>query len=478
MPTSAGTSPAPPVIAALTEDSAEPASEDTAATSDPHTGVPTEADDPTLPEHGPEATPALQEGELSRDVESEAPIGTAAAADAAELVLSDQAIAEPVLDPRASIGALDCTLGTVPVTLDNSRSTGAVRFVVHAVDDYEDWDTGHFLYEELFDVAAGATELVHLPVTGVSFVSILARAFDSTGPELGYAGLRVNCDVAEPKASIGDVACNDFTLPITLDNSRPSTETTFWVEADGESSLREFRGGRWRDTSRASHRDRRLLHGHIRGVQEREWREHLPHRGGRPCRLRSASGDHDGHRWSVRVRDTNNPHHHRQQRGQQYAGVGDSRVDGLFRRRLLFQRGGNLRGRAWHGTARTSGGPSLQPNGKRNRAQRGRTADAYGQLAADFAGHSHRLPTNGCSADGRRQGRESWPRPGSTSPYRCSALHSWGPAACSRFADAAESPRHRAQFRHRKKGRERPGGPRGTRTHNPRIKSPLLCQLS
>ena len=28
------------------------------------------------------------------------------------------------------------------------------------------------------------------------------------------------------------------------------------------------------------------------------------------------------------------------------------------------------------------------------------------------------------------------------------------------------------------KSQVKPGGPRGTRTHNPRIKSPLLCQLS
>jgi hypothetical protein len=27
-------------------------------------------------------------------------------------------------------------------------------------------------------------------------------------------------------------------------------------------------------------------------------------------------------------------------------------------------------------------------------------------------------------------------------------------------------------------GEDQTGGPRGTRTHNPRIKSPLLCQLS
>ncbi len=40
----------------------------------------------------------------------------------------------------------------------------------------------------------------------------------------------------DPRAYVGDVNCNDLTVPLTLDNSR-STETVFLqvlVEADGE----------------------------------------------------------------------------------------------------------------------------------------------------------------------------------------------------------------------------------------------------
>lgn len=217
---------------------AEPTGDETTATAEGAAGEPTEPAD--QPGEEPDGTQTGEGADADGLAESAGAAQPHEIAAAEEEPLS-QAPAGPVLDPLASIGDLDCTGVTVPVTLDNSRSTGTVRFVVQAVDDYEDWETGQFLYEQEFDLAAGATEVVRVPVTEVSFVSIFALAFGPSGPELGYAGMKVNCALAEPRASIGDVTCNDFTVPVTLNNSRSLTETTFWVSAPSDEEESEER---------------------------------------------------------------------------------------------------------------------------------------------------------------------------------------------------------------------------------------------
>ncbi len=72
------------------------------------------------------------------------------------------AAAEDARDPRASIGDIDCTNLTVPVTLDNSRSTEAVIYRILAGDA---WLTTEPTFEETVQVAAGAIQIVDVPVT-------------------------------------------------------------------------------------------------------------------------------------------------------------------------------------------------------------------------------------------------------------------------------------------------------------------------
>jgi LPXTG-motif cell wall-anchored protein len=200
----------------------EPAGEESPPTAD---GAPDEpADD------GPDPTPTddsgvtAEEGELPGVAESATPAEVQPAATMEGSRLKSQAVAEPFLDPRASIGTLNCADLTIPVTLDNSRSTGAYGFVVTAFDDYF-FDVWY--YRQTFVVAAGATQVIQVPVADVQFVSIEVSAGAS-------ASLEVTCG-DEPRASIGDTDCSTFTVPITLDNSRSPRETTFWVGEYGRS---------------------------------------------------------------------------------------------------------------------------------------------------------------------------------------------------------------------------------------------------
>ena len=229
-PTSVVTTPEPQETP--TEEPAEPTSTDPTGVQGA-TGESTEPAQPTPPAEGSEGMQSVQEGELSKDAESGAPIGTPAA-DAVELPFSSQADAEPVLDPWASIGDLDCADLTIPVTLDNSRSTGTVAFVVLAAEDVNAEEV-EALYEETFVLAAGAREVVRVPVADGIQVGIDVRAFDPSNVGLNegmaFSFMRVICMVDEPRASIGDVDCSAFTVPVTLDNRRSLSETTFWVSS-------------------------------------------------------------------------------------------------------------------------------------------------------------------------------------------------------------------------------------------------------
>jgi hypothetical protein len=175
VPTSDMTTPEPEEMPA--EDSAEPTVQEAAEPSEEPTGERKGPPDPNSSAEGPEGTQAVQTGEVTDEAESEPSIGTPASANAVELSLSSQASAEPVLDPWASIGDLDCADLITPVTLDNSRSTGTVAFVVLAAEDVNAEEV-EALYEETFVLAAGAREVVRVPVADGTQVGIDVRAFD------------------------------------------------------------------------------------------------------------------------------------------------------------------------------------------------------------------------------------------------------------------------------------------------------------
>jgi hypothetical protein len=145
------------------------------------------------------------------------------------------AAAEEVRDPRASIGDVDCTNRTVPVTLDNSRSTEPLVFEVFAGDFEEDEPT----FEETVPVATGALQIMNVPVTEDTQFAVFVHEQPGVdylpGRTLAFALLAVDCspdeDPHHPEARIGGVDCDSMTVDVTLDNSRSEDETTYIVTA-------------------------------------------------------------------------------------------------------------------------------------------------------------------------------------------------------------------------------------------------------
>ena len=223
---------------------AEPTGGDTADPADGVIGELTEAPDETQAAEMIDVPPAAEEGEATGPTDSAAPTIAPAAARVEGERLSSQAVAEPVLDPRGSIGDLNCADLTIPVTVDNARSTGAVGFRVGVSEGEE-----NFFSEEV-EVAAGASAVIRVLVTDGSFVRISASVFDPTNENLSRAvaisSLKVICSGDEPRANVGDVNCSTLTVPVTLDNSRSQSETSFrvWIvrffEDEGRSSQETF----------------------------------------------------------------------------------------------------------------------------------------------------------------------------------------------------------------------------------------------
>jgi LPXTG-motif cell wall-anchored protein len=133
------------------------------------------------------------------------------------------AVAEEVRDPSASIGDVNCTSMTVPVTLDNTRSTVAVAYQYEAGEDEVEVEAGVVM------VPAGAVRIVNVRVTEDSQISISVFV----DFELTFALLTVDCTDNEvpydPRASIGGVDCAQMTVDVTLDNSRSEVQAIYHV---------------------------------------------------------------------------------------------------------------------------------------------------------------------------------------------------------------------------------------------------------
>jgi LPXTG-motif cell wall-anchored protein len=232
------TTPEPQEHAAPTEEPVESTGGDGAGPADGVTGEPPEAGDQTAPTGDDVST--VDEGEETGLTESAAPTEPAALTEREERSLGSQASAEPVLDPRASLGDVDCAELTVSITLDNTRSAGAVEFFVVADND-PDTEESYFESSEL--LAAGAIKVIAISVTDGDHALINVYAFDPSDDnvtvELVLRDMDVQCTGDAPRISIGNVDCNTLTVPVTLDNSRSPTETSFWVVTQWEDQISE-----------------------------------------------------------------------------------------------------------------------------------------------------------------------------------------------------------------------------------------------
>ena len=220
--------------AAPTDEPAEPTGEESPTTAEGASGESTAAADQPPPAEEPGDTQTVEEGESTGLADSAAP---AEAQEAATLETLATA-AEDRRDPRASIGDVNCTNLTVPVMLDNSRSTEAVAYGFWAEELDDD---GDFIDGDTLQVPAGASRIVNVPVTEDTRVGVYV--YDDGRSDVGSgwylfltsAYLAVDCtaddDPHDPQARIGDVDCAAMTVDVTLDNSRSEDETTYVVTA-------------------------------------------------------------------------------------------------------------------------------------------------------------------------------------------------------------------------------------------------------
>jgi LPXTG-motif cell wall-anchored protein len=140
-------------------------------------------------------------------------------------------------DPRASIGNVDCEILTVPVMLDNTRSTTSMTFQVFGQSSA----VGGSTYDKDFTVAAGETLVVDVPVTEDTRVVVGAsdrELTDSSGGEDGILAaelLDVDCAPGrprvQPRALFSAVDCSHLTVSLTLDNSGSDVAAEFFVSS-------------------------------------------------------------------------------------------------------------------------------------------------------------------------------------------------------------------------------------------------------
>ena len=142
--------------------------------------------------------------------------------------------ADNVRDPRAYVGDVNCNNLTVPLTLDNSRSTETVFLQVLVEADGEE-----IPLDAPSQLSAGAVQIVNVPVTEDAEVFLAVwdqggGVFDE-GSTLAFAVISIDCtadgDPHDPQARIGGVDCAQMAVDVTLDNSRSEDETTYLVSA-------------------------------------------------------------------------------------------------------------------------------------------------------------------------------------------------------------------------------------------------------
>jgi hypothetical protein len=136
--------------------------------------------------------------------------------------------------PRATIGDVNCSDLTIPVTLDNSRALTATTFGVFAMGLFAEPS-----FEKSFELPAGGTQVVHIAWTedfGVD-VGVVWQQTRWEFPMLAGKGLDIDCvaDHGLTSASVGDFDCSTRTIPVTIDNSEVLNRKVFEVQVYAES---------------------------------------------------------------------------------------------------------------------------------------------------------------------------------------------------------------------------------------------------
>jgi len=201
---------------APTDAPAPPTADEAAAAAQEATGEATEAAD--------QPQPAEHSGDTQPVEEGAAPL-------ASEATLSEEtlaAAAEVVRIPRASVGEVNCTNLTVPVTLDNSASTEAVTYLVFSQPRTIVGPD----FEEAVPVPAGAIRIVNAPVIEDSQADVRVYVTERPDHPLTLTDVMVDCTDDEipfdPTARIG-LNCAQMALNMTLDNSRSEVHVLFTV---------------------------------------------------------------------------------------------------------------------------------------------------------------------------------------------------------------------------------------------------------
>ena len=118
--------------------------------------------------------------------------------------------------PRASLGELNCTNLTVPVTLDNTRVQWPSTFAIGAFDINVAYNR---YYENLFDVDAGATRVVAVPVPNHAEVRVFVGdqyLLENDSVIFDHETFDVNCErPAAGHAARPTVAVKGAKLPAT-----------------------------------------------------------------------------------------------------------------------------------------------------------------------------------------------------------------------------------------------------------------------
>jgi LPXTG-motif cell wall-anchored protein len=111
-------------------------------------------------------------------------------------------------EPRVNIGDVNCTTLTVPVTLDNTRSSVETRFRVTASSPIDH-------YEESFLVAAGAERVVRVPVDLIMYEGYRIWVESDLGTRFPEWLVSLDCERAAAGPGQGpSVAVKDATLQL------------------------------------------------------------------------------------------------------------------------------------------------------------------------------------------------------------------------------------------------------------------------
>jgi hypothetical protein len=127
---------------------------------------------------------------------------------------------DPLPEPQASIGEIDCATLTVPVTFTNPRPGDSASFGVLVMKDWPNWPDGDPVdyWAAWVDVPPGESRVTRVPLedhAGFNIEVTLEEDDVIAGAQLG-----VSCTALDPRVSIGAVDCATLTVPITIDNTR------------------------------------------------------------------------------------------------------------------------------------------------------------------------------------------------------------------------------------------------------------------